>query len=326
MSEATNSSMPRRGLILGAGAATLLATGVAGAPGAAAARAGEPTPSAAGDPSRTPAATRRTEGSPIASTLGSPPISGYTYRHVSMFDFTPESWTAGRAWGGLGVFAAGTNLWASVDIPAGARIRDIEWYVHNESGIAALGMGRLWAAGSGQMNSAVADVSIPSGSGITRTRAVVPSSSEGPYPLGCKLNLALYTGTSATQINGARVGFQQGAGATGLLPAPIRAYDSRLTGGKLTAGSTRTITLPTSAVAPGTAGVLLNITAHTASGAGYLKVYPGNAAAPTASALNFASGLSIANAMTVGVSSSRQIKIYTSQAVHIIVDVSGTVG
>ncbi len=74
---------------------------------------------------------------------------------------------------------------------------------------------------------------------------------------------------------------------------------------------------------PGVTGVLVNITATGATADGYLKVYPGNASAPAASALNFQEK-SIANAIVVGVSSSRQIKIYASRTVHVIVDITGT--
>ncbi|MGI8880795.1 MAG: hypothetical protein ACR2KJ_09895 [Jatrophihabitans sp.] len=157
---------------------------------------------------------------------------------------------------------------------------------------------------------------------------VAPAASNGPYPHGTRLNLGLRTyDDMSVVVNGARVGFTAGAGEIGLLPTPIRAYDSRTSGGRLAAGSTRTITLPAAIVQPGISGVLVNIAAVGATQSGYLKVYAGNAAAPAASSLNFSSsGATIANAIIVGVSSARQIKIFANKAVHVVVDVTGTVG
>ena len=55
----------------------------------------------------------------------------------------------------------------------------------------------------------------------------------------------------------------------------------------------------------------------------YLKVYPGNVGQPEASTVNFVKGQAIAN-MVLGVSGSRQIKLYANTAVHVVVDVTGT--
>lgn len=266
---------------------------------------------------------------PPASSIASAPISGYTYRQVSLFDFSPEASTAQRAWSPYGVYALvnACNLWASMEIPAGALVRDIEWYARNASGATAIGLGRYWRPDSASLYPTAVDVTIGASVDVAAYRATVPLSQAGPLPVGTKLFLGLYTGTDGQlTVNGVRVGFSQGAGATGLLPTPVRAYDSRVSGGKLAKGSTRVITLPASAVPAGTTAALVNITATNGKTSGYLKVYPGNASAPASSAINFAAGPAIANAMTVGVSSARQIRIYASADVHVIVDVSGTVG
>jgi hypothetical protein len=305
------STMGRRGLILGAGA--LAAAGVTGSAEAAPA----PGPTAAGS---------GVAESPVAGTLGSAPVSGYTYHHASMFDFTAESGAAQRSWGGHGVWATGSILWASIEIPSGARIRDVEWYVLNTSGNPVTAMARLWAAGTGGLGSSVINATIPSGAEVIQRVRVVPTATTyGPYPLGCKLNVGLFSADESVQINGARVGFEVGNGRTGLMSTPVRAYDSRLTGGKLASGETRVITLPPTIVLPGVTGALLNITAHSAVASGWLKVYPGHGAVPGASALNYLPGQTIANAMIVGVSSARQIKIYAHKSVHVMVDINGTI-
>jgi hypothetical protein len=170
-------------------------------------------------------------------------------------------------------------------------------------------------------------VKVPSSTSITATRAVVPAATYGPYPLASRLVISLFTPTTgAVQINGARVGFTQGSGDIGLLSTPLRAYDSRLTGGKLAAGGIRTVTLPSSIVAPGTSGVIVNLAAVEGEANGYLKLYSAAAAEPTSSALNFSgSGAAIANGLIVAVSSGRQINVKANKPVHFVVDVTGTV-
>jgi hypothetical protein len=317
----TSSAGPvgRRGLIIGAGAA-VLAAGMLSTVEPALAEAPHPKGDGTAD-GRVHAAT-----SPILSTIASAPISGYTYRFVSLYDFRPFNGTSVWTWGGSGAYSAGVGsaMRASVEIPAGALVRDIEYYVYNNSGFAVEGSAYIWAPGSGVIWAIGADASIPSAGGVSAVSAV--ASQSGSYPFGARLHISVTTpATGLVQVNGARAGFQLGEAATGLLAAPYRAYDSRTTGGKLAAGSTRTITLPASIVPPGTTGIVANITATLADGQGYLKVFSGAAPEPSASALNYSATVPIANALTVGVSDSRQIKIKTSTGVHVIVDVTGTV-
>lgn len=309
----------RRGLIAGAGATALLLGAIANTTDAAAA------PSAGGDAARIP------DGTPAVSNIASAGI-GLNYRHLSFWDFTPESPAASRAWsGGGGVYQTGvgaTVLWASLDVPAGSWVREIEWYVRNSSAGSVTGLNRLWVAGSPYMVSCNADSTIPVGGAVTATRTVYPSSSliAGPHPLGTKLCFGVSVPNTATVlINGVRVGFAQGAGQTGLLPSPIRAYDSRISGGKLTGGGTRTVTLPASAVPANATGVLVNVTATEGAAPGYLKVWSATGATPTASAINYGTGENVANAMTVSIPPSRQLKVYAHSSVHVILDVTGFV-
>ena len=314
----------RRRLIIGAGAAALVAGATAVQPAAA-----KPTSPHDSEVITNPGTA---QGSPIATTIASAPISGYTYRTVCMLDFEPISPASGRTWdsqGGGGVYTpnAFAALLATVEIPPGALVRDVEYYIYNNSGSQVFPDAYLYVAGTGQKYSIGAIVSVPSSGSITATRAVILPANYGPYPLASRLLVSLTTRTDGTvQINGARVGFTQGSGDIGLLDAPYRAYDSRVTGGKLTAGSTRTVTLPSSIVAPGTSGVIVNLTAVNGEANGYLKLYSAAAAEPSASALNFSgSGAAIANGLTVAVSSGRQIIVKAEKSVHFILDVTGTV-
>lgn len=306
----------RRHLLAGAGAGAAALVGLAAT--APAARADSDTAAGGGNV---------INDTPASPTLGSAALSGYVYRHVSFFDFTPES-TAARSWGGYGTYTTSLSyLWASLDVPAGARVRDIEWYVYNASGTTQTAMARVWKAGDGNLFTPLADVEVTSGSGIRTFRTSVPSANYGPFPLGCKVMLGIpTTGSSNLQINGARVGFSQAAGAIGMLSSPVRAYDSRQVGGLLAAGTTRTVTLPTSVCPVGTTGLVVNLIAVSAEKTGYLRMWPGHVSDTATSAINYTKGTTLANAQMVGVSAARQIKLRSSARTHVVIDVIGTIG
>lgn len=268
--------------------------------------------------------------SPVTTTIASAPVSGWTYRTVCMYDFTPFQTTGQRAWGGSGTYSAnsGGPMRATIEIPAGALVRDVEYYVSNTSTNIVYGDAYIYVPGFGTITSVNATVVVPAqNGGITAYRVRTTSTTWGPYPIGTRLLVGVSTpADGSVQINGARVGFSSGAGTTGLLSAPIRAYDSRSSGGKFAANSTRTITLPSSVVTPGVTGAILNVTAVNGTSDGYLKVFSAASGEPAASAINYShTGAAIANGMTVAVSSVRQIKIKASAPVHVIVDVTGVV-
>jgi hypothetical protein len=316
-----SAGVSRRGLIAGAGAAVLATSLVGGAvPDAAA----SPT-NRAGAEVGAPAA--HPDGAPLPDSIASAPISGYVYRTACMYDFRPFNPASLPTWGGLGVYTAAVTgtLRATFELPAGVIVRDVEFYVSNGT---AFDVGAdLWqyAPGSGTISSLSVGAVIAPGSGVTATRAAVPASSAGPFPSGSRLLAGMSTPADGTvQLNGVRIGFSPGAGATALLPTPVRAYDSRVTGGAHSAGSTRTVTFPAGAVPAGASAVLANIAVLHATQSGYLKVYPANVSAPATSVLNYGT-VSIANAAVLGVSNTRQVKVYTSQKVDVIIDITGFV-
>ena len=314
-----DNTVGRRGLIVGAGAAALVAGATFAQP-------------AAAEPKFAPGAEVRTnaqaDGSPITTTIASAPVSGYIYRTVCMFDFEPFSPSSQRTWGGSGTYTAGSAgpLRATVEMPPGALVRDVEYYIYNNSGSAVFPDTYLYVAGTGSISSINASVAVPSGPSTTATRVVIPATHNGPYPLGSRLLVSLNTPTTGTvQINGARVGFTRSFGEIGLLDAPERVYDSR-NFTKLSAGATRTITLPSSIVAPGVNAVLINLTATNGEADGYLRVFSAAAAMPTPSSINFpGTGKAVANWQIVGLSAARQIKVYASKTTDFFIDVTGTV-
>lgn len=153
---------------------------------------------------------RRSEASPVTTTIASATKPRYIYRHCFMFDFTPEGPASNRAWGGYGAYTQGSTslLWASIEIPPDTLVREIEWYVRNASTSPINALGRIWRAGTGALVTTIADTTIPVGTAITASLSIVGQSTWGPHPTGTKLALSVRTPTDGTvQINGVRVGF-----------------------------------------------------------------------------------------------------------------------
>jgi hypothetical protein len=76
------------------------------------------------------------------------------------------------------------------------------------------------------------------------------------------------------------------------------------------------------AIPPGAAGILANITAVSAVGAGDIRVGPGTAV-PTSSLLNFVAGETIANATTIPVSGDQISVKMGGGGTHLLIDISG---
>lgn len=322
ISDASRDPIPlaRRRLLLGAGASALIAGGLRGMPAEA-----KPTAPPVGDPGPN-AADKAAAARVTPSTL----VSGYVYRSVSWADFTPDPFSLGRNFGGHGAYTvtgAGT-LWATLDLPPGAVVREIEWYASNASGASVALYGRRWRAGEASFAWGLADDAISTAAaGVRARRVFVSLQNQIPFAAGTKIALGFASnGTSNTQIAGARVGLT-GGGAVTMREVPYRAYDSRDPDkGILPGGSTRTLTLPGFAAPSGTSAAIVNLTALGASANGYLRAYAAGAVAPTTSSINFAAqSTAIANGLLVGISSTRQLVVYASATTHFLIDVLGTV-
>lgn len=117
-------------------------------------------------------------------------------------------------------------------------------------------------------------------------------------------------------------------GGTRYLSSPQRAYDSRNdAAGKLQGGfpiHPRTVdiraaipSIPAAAV-----GIVGNFTVTQEDGGGFATIWP-SGAWPGTSNINFNPGVDLANAFSVGLSSSGTVEIAASAATHAIVDVAG---
>jgi hypothetical protein len=106
--------------------------------------------------------------------------------------------------------------------------------------------------------------------------------------------------------------------------SPVRVYNTRDLAKPFAAGESRAVILAggTTGVPSGVSGVSANLAAVAPSANGFLKVYPGVTAPPTAS-LNFAAGKTVANGALVGVNPDGSATATMSQASHLIIDVNG---
>lgn len=268
--------------------------------------------------------------SSVESTIASPRRTGVVYRTVFMFDFSCENPDAKRRFGGSGVYVDGppSALWASVDIPAGAQVYDVEWYARNTSGDDASAIAFLWDASFAGLSTQVAFTTIDGGQSFLSARRSLASEDEnGPYPTGTKLALGFFTGLlgDAIQLNGARVGLI-GGGEVSTLSAPVVVYDTRQTGGRFAINETRTIFLSPRLCKPGSVAVTLNISAFSGSAPGFLRIYPQEAPLPSGRSFTFPATDAVNAQITVPVSPSRRLRIRSTQTVHIIVEVVGSVG
>ena len=108
--------------------------------------------------------------------------------------------------------------------------------------------------------------------------------------------------------------------------SPARALDTRVTGGPLQAGETRSLTVAGANGVPasGASAVMLNVTAVGAGGAGFVTVWPADVDRPTASNVNpERAGQTIPNQVVVRLPASGVLKLYSHNAADLVVDVVG---
>ncbi|HEY7926695.1 MAG TPA: hypothetical protein VIG86_04640, partial [Candidatus Dormibacteraeota bacterium] len=128
--------------------------------------------------------------------------------------------------------------------------------------------------------------------------------------------------------------FVPGGGPAGLYHplAPARITDTRSGSGQANAGhtpsSTDTVVVQVTGAggvpASGVSAVVLNVTAVSSNGAGFLTVYPGATGKPLASNLNFVLNQVVPNRVIVPVGADGTVDIYNSKGyTDIVVDVGG---
>lgn len=313
---ASGPEIGRRRLMLGAGATALVTSSLRGT-GVAEAK---PTP-APPNSRQLP----KSDQSVDAAALRSNPLSGMTYRGVSFADFHPVGEDNWRLLAATGFTSSGGVLFATLDIPAGAVTRDVEWYFLNP-GVGIEVGASVWRPGIFSLFK-MGTNNYAASTGPQVRRIAIPAAFQIAHPAGSKLILTMLSNGKPqdAEIVGARAGFS-GGGAVNLRDVPYRAYDSRTAAaGILLAGGTRTIAIPVAVAPTGTSALVINLTAVGAAAGGFLRAYGAHAAAPASSSINYGPSTAIANGLLVGISANRLVRVYSSATAHFIVDVLGTV-
>jgi iron transport multicopper oxidase len=104
---------------------------------------------------------------------------------------------------------------------------------------------------------------------------------------------------------------------------PIRFLDTRSPDVHLNAGETRAIAISGKGLPSSFDAVLVNITAVTPSGAGFLTVFPCGTTRPNASNLNYTTGTNVAGLVQTKVGTQSRICVFSSNRTHLLVDVEG---
>lgn len=181
---------------------------------------------------------------------------------------------------------------------------------------------------------------------------ITANSASGCAPLDPALATEIMTTPAAFYVNVHTTDFPDGAirgqlaagpapaGEIHMLPAPLRAYDSRdSSGAKIAVNETRTVSLATGkdgssnvvmAVPPGATAAIVNLTV-TATGTGvggdggFLTMYAADQSLPATSSINWAGAdQNVAVTAQVAVNAAGQIKVTDgANATHFVVDVIG---
>lgn len=143
-------------------------------------------------------------------------------------------------------------------------------------------------------------------------------------------------GYTAYYLSGSAVQLRAGAPGAGGINAitPARLLDTRSNGstvdgagqgaGLQSAGATVEVQVTGRGTVPADAtAAVLNVTVTGAQGNGYATVYPCGATQPTASNLNFRTGVTIANGVIAKIGAAGKVCIYVTNATHLLADVSG---
>ncbi len=162
---------------------------------------------------------------------------------------------------------------------------------------------------AGRTTAALVQLAVPS-----TGRIVVANNSSGTTHLMVDVLGRFTTPADAAKSNEGRY--------TPLAPAPLL---NTASGTKPAAGSTTTVKVLGTAGVPtsGVSAVVVNLAASGSTAAGFLVAHAGGTTRPATSNVSYASGQSVANRAVVPVGSDGTVRVYTSQAAHIAVEVAG---
>jgi hypothetical protein len=155
--------------------------------------------------------------------------------------------------------------------------------------------------------------------GVARPNSVIA-------PVGADGKIKIFASERANVIVDV-MGWFGAAGQSEYVEVPsTRVFDTRSPANgaaKLVAGGTAHVQIVGAVVPPNARSVVLNVTSTESDAPGFLTVYPGTAAQPPTSNVNYLKGQSIPNAVIVGLGPTGTVDIFSSSTSHVIVDVVG---
>jgi hypothetical protein len=164
--------------------------------------------------------------------------------------------------------------------------------------------------------------STPSSTSTTST--TTPSSTSTTSTTSTTTTAPPTTPPTAPPIGGGSGGSPAGQLFTAM--TPWRAHDSRTAEAVVAAGDRRAVRVAgVAGGAPaGAVAVAVNLTVVDPTHGGYVTIFPGGSAVPTASTVNVAAGQTMANAVVVGVGAGGTVDIVVGAGrAHVVVDVMG---
>jgi hypothetical protein len=293
------------------------------------------------DPERAVANTVVPVVSSFVSPLAPPPppstVPGTIMATIGPAGFVPVSASPGATvvWPTLGTVyhSTGGDLLASLALPAGARLVRADCYGNRATFGTLTWAFVVWDVGSGSASQSFTTSTASAGSSTTiilLDQLVAESQQFG---------IALLASSADAQVKGVAYQFRP-PGLDYHSVVPFRTYDSRWSGfgGPLGSGSSRLVSVKDSrnlvtggvltpdAVPDGASAITFNLTIADTQDPGFLAVVPGNAGSYSASTINWtAAGSVLANASTVQLDPSRQVKVFAGGGgrAQFIIDVTG---
>lgn len=134
-------------------------------------------------------------------------------------------------------------------------------------------------------------------------------------------DLCIYTSVT-THILADLAGWYGGSGSAYRPVTPTRVRDTRQTGGLVHDA----VAAFAGKVPADTTAVTLNVTTTTPLWGGYATVYPCGQAVPDTSNINYTTGDTVPNLVTVKLGAGQQVCLFSSAPAHLIVDLAGSYG
>jgi PKD repeat protein len=265
----------------------------------------------------------------VPGTPPPPPIGGGTTGHVSLasparvLDTRPDGSTVDLQYAAVGVRPRGSTLVLPIAGRAGVPA-DAKSVVLNVTVTEAIGPGFITVYPCDAERPTASNLNYVAGQSSPNL-VVAKLAADGSV---CLFN------SEETQLIVDVAGYFPGLDAFTPLPAPARLLDTRDDGvttdgvsrgeGIRGAGTTQVLQVAGRAGVPlGASSAVLNVTVDRPETAGFITVYPCDAALPTASNVNYVAGQTIPNAAIAKLAADGTVCLYTSATTHIITDIAG---